>query len=142
MAVEVITVRGIGRGSPPETVGTGFTTLAGGWITGLNPAEGVGWNTVGTVPLVGARERIGVLGIGKATLNRGRASATPEEKLAGGERLSGEALGGVSGAYGIDTVGILGMLTTENGVWRAGVVALGTETWELAAIAALMANSF
>jgi hypothetical protein len=41
---------------------------------------------------------MGVLGIGKATLKRGRGSATPVEKLAGGERLSGEALGGVSGA--------------------------------------------
>ena len=94
---------------------------------------------MGTVP---AREMMGVLGIGKATLNRGRVSATPVGKLAGGERLSGEALGGVSGAYGIDTVGILGMLTTENGVWRDGVVALGTETWVLAAMAALMASSF
>jgi hypothetical protein len=42
VAVEVITVRGIGRGTPPETVGTGFTTFTGGWSTGLNPVEGAG----------------------------------------------------------------------------------------------------
>lgn len=100
VAVEVITVRGIGRGSPPEM----------GWITGLNPAEGAEWNTVDP-----AREIMGVLGIGNATLKRGRDSPMVVGKLAGGERLSGDALGGVSGAYGMDTVGILDMLTTEMG---------------------------
>lgn len=104
VAVEVITVRGIGR-----WVGAGFTTLTGGWITGLNPAELAGWKTAGTV--VGAREIMGAVGIGKATLKRGRASAVG--KLMGGERLSGEALGGVNGAYGMDTAG---MFMTEMGV--------------------------
>lgn len=104
VAVEVMTVRGIGRWV--------FTMLMGGWITGLNPVVLAGWKTVGTV--VGAREMMGAVGIGKATLKQGRASAVG--KLAGGERLSGEALGGVSGAYGMDTAGMLDMLTTEMGV--------------------------
>jgi hypothetical protein len=37
---------------------------------------------------------------------------------------------------------MLGMLTTEIGVWMGGAVTLGMETWELAAMAALMASSF
>ena len=98
VVVEVITVSGLGRGSPAAAVGADLTTPTGGCTTGLNP-EGAGWKTAGTVPLVGAREMIGVVGTGKATLKRGRdPSATAVGKLAGGERLSGEALGGVSGA--------------------------------------------
>ena len=77
-----------------------------------------GRKTAGTLPLVGARDMMGVDGKGKATLKRGRGSgaAAPVGKLAGGERLSGEALGGVRGAYGMDTAGIVGMLTTDTGV--------------------------
>lgn len=108
VAVEVMTVRGMGRWSA-TLVGAGFTTLTGGCITGLNPVEVAGWKTV-----VGAREMMGVFGIGNATLKRGRASAMG--KLAGGERLSGEALGGVSGAYGMDTAGMLDMFRMEIGV--------------------------
>ena len=98
----VITVRGrvVGCGNPTPIKGEGFTTLTGAegcdtGMTGLNP-DGAGWKTVGIVPL--ARDIIGVVGTGNATLNRGRESGTPTGKLAGGERLSGEALGGVRGA--------------------------------------------
>lgn len=100
LAVEVITVSGIGRGRPPPEMETvGFTMLTGGWITGRNPVDGAVWNTVGILPpLVGAREMMGVVGMGNATLKRGRDSGMHVGKLAGGERLSGEALGGVSGA--------------------------------------------
>lgn len=65
---------------------------------------------------------MGVVGIGKAMLKCGRVeSVTPNDlprKLAGGERLSGEALGGVSGAaYGIEMAGgALDMLMKETGV--------------------------
>lgn len=118
---DVITVRGrrFCLGSP-LTRGAGFTTVTGaaaeGWttavaavgITGLNPE---GKTPLGMLPLVGAREMMGVEGTGKATLNRGRLSAvTPVGKLAGGERLSGEARGGVRGAY-MDTAGM-----TDTGV--------------------------
>ena len=76
-----------------------------GWATGLPMAVDCGGTTglkldgpvlntgTGTVA-VGANEMMGP--VGKATLNLGRGSAGV--KLAGGERLSGEALGGVSGA--------------------------------------------
>jgi len=112
-------------------------------MTGLKP-DGAGWKTVGTVPLEAAREMMGVVGTGKATLKRGSGSATPVAKLAGGERLSGDALGGVSGAYGMETAGTLGMLTTETGVCSGGAAATLDKlfTWELAAKAALMASSF
>ena len=53
----------------------------------------------------------GMAGMGNATLKRGRESCIPAWKVAGGERLSGEALGGVRGAY--DKVG---MLIIETGV--------------------------
>lgn len=46
-------------------------------------------------------------------------------KLAGGERLSGDALGGVKGAYGMETAG---MLTMEMGAWRGTTATFGTET--------------
>ena len=164
--LEVITVRGravdagvvvaAGRGTLPRVIGAGFTTLIGAaeppWtmaagMTGLNP-EGAGWNTAAAGMVVGAREMMGVEGIGKATLNRGRGSpATPAVEAignpAGGERLSGEALGGVSGAYGMDIADTLGMLTTDMGVWMGCAAAtFGTLTCELAAMAALMASSF
>ena len=42
----------------------------------------------------------------------------------------------------MDTAGTLGMLTMEIGVWRGGGATLGMATWELAAMAALMASSF
>ena len=138
LLVEVMTVRGLAAVGSPPRVGTGFTTLVRGAVaegcwttaaaadsTGLNP-EAVGWNMAGTVPLVGAREIMGVVGTGKATLNRGSGSVIPVGKLAGGERLSGDARGGVRGAYGMDT---LGMLTTETGVGRdAGAPTLATLT--------------
>lgn len=42
---------------------------------------------------------MGVFGTGNATLNLGRGSAIiPVGNVAGGDRLSGEALGGVRGA--------------------------------------------
>ena len=65
-----------------ETVGTEP------WMTGWSPTAGVARNS-GTLA-VEANDRTGVPG--NATLNRGSGS------LAGGERLSGEALGGVRGA--------------------------------------------
>lgn len=48
-----------------------------------------------------AREKMGVVGIGKATLKCGSESVAPKlvpGNPAGGDRLSGDALGGVSGA--------------------------------------------
>lgn len=42
----------------------------------------------------------------------------------------------------MDTVGTLGMLTTDMGVCRGGTATVGRLTWELAAIAALIAISF
>ena len=128
----VMTVRGRGRVTPTEG-----EEPAGAWTTGLNP-EGAGWNTV--VGMLGAREKMGVVGTGNATLKRGSVSPTappPVWKLAGGERLSGDALGGVMGAYGMETAGIF---TTEIGAWRGG--AFGMETCELAAMAALIDSSF
>ena len=66
--------------------------------TGLKPAAAAALPAaalrMGTLPVGGAKEIMGA--VEKATLNRGRDS--PPMKLAGGERLSGEALGGVSGA--------------------------------------------
>ena len=61
-----------------------------GGTTGLKP-DGAAPNT-GTVA-VDAKE---MMGAGKARLNRG--SVVSEVKLAGGERWSGEARGGVRGA--------------------------------------------
>ena len=90
-----------------------------GCTTGLKlEGAAAGWNKAGggTLPVVGgAREMMGVGGSGKATLKRGRgslaaattlptfpaaaaAAAATACRLAGGERLSGDALGGVSGA--------------------------------------------
>lgn len=135
LLLEVMTVRGLameadmaGRcGTLPRVVGAGLTTLMGAgpcWTTeagrtGLNP-DGAGWKTAaaaaGKVALVvGASEMMGVVGTGKATLKRGRASPMAGNP-AGGERLSGDALGGVSGAYGMDMPDTVGMLTTDTGV--------------------------
>ena len=158
-AVEVITVNGLAVGGCGSGARAGLTTLVGAegcWTTaaaertGLKP-EGVGWKTAGTVPLVGAREMMGVVGTGKATLKRGRGSATG--KLAGGERLSGLALGGVRGAYGMETLGTLTTVCRAAGCGAVGgagslveaaaaAAAAATPTWELAAMAALMASSF
>ena len=98
-----------------------------GWATGLNP-EGAAPNTAGIV-VVGANEMTG--GVWKATLKRGRGSAA--ERLAGGEKWSGEALGGVRGAYGME---VTGMVTA---VGARGP--FGSPIWALAATAALMASS-
>ncbi len=131
--LEVITVRGLAmeaadavaawRGTLAR-VGAGLTTLMGAepcWttvagITGLK-LEGAGWNIAAAGMVVGAKEMTGVVGIEKATLKRGRGSPMVGNPP-GGERLSGEALGGVSGAYGMDIAGTLGMLTSEMGVGR------------------------
>lgn len=75
---------------------------------------------------VGANEIMGPAG--NATLNLGRGSEVAVT-LAGGERLSGEALGGVSGAYGWPgavTAGRAGTVTTVGmgtGVPAVAVVA-------------------
>lgn len=100
--------------------------VAGG-TTGLKP-DGVAPNT-GTVA-VDAKE---MTGAGKARLNRG--SVVSAEKLAGGERWSGEARGGVRGAYGWWEV--TGILIAGGGAWET----LVTDIWALAATAALMASS-
>lgn len=87
LTADVITVRGVGLTMP-------------GWATGLNP-EGAVPNT-GMVA-VGANEMMG--GVWNATLKRGRGSAAV--RLVGGEKWSGEALGGVRGAYGMVVAGIV-----------------------------------
>lgn len=56
----VMTVKGKGRVTPTEGA-----EPTGAWTTGLNP-EGAGWNTV--VGMLGAREKMGVVGTGNATL--------------------------------------------------------------------------
>lgn len=83
---DVITVSGVGLAMP-------------GWVTGLNP-EGAVPNT--GIVAVGANEIMG--GVWKATLKRGSGSAAV--RLAGGEKWSGEALGGVRGAYGMVVAGM------------------------------------
>lgn len=91
----------------------------------------------------GAREMMGVVGMGKATLKCGRESAIPNvvpDKLPRGERLSGEALGGVSGAYEIEVArgGALAMLMMDSG----GLPTFEMFICELTAIAVFTASSF
>ena len=93
------------------------------------PVRNTGTGTVA----VGAKEMMGPAG--KATLNLGRGSEAAV-MLAGGERLSGEALGGVRGAYGLPgavTAGRVGTVTTVGmgtGVPVAWVI-LGMASWVL-----------
>ena len=96
------------------------------------PVLNTGTGTVAVA--VGAKEMMGPAG--KATLNLGRGSEAAV-MLAGGERLSGEALGGVSGAYGLPgavTAGRAGTVTTVGmgtGVPAVAWVTLGMASWVL-----------
>lgn len=110
-----------------DTVGAELCWDKSGWI----PTEGAALK-MGTLA-VEANERTGVAG--NATLNLGSGSAAV--KLAGGERLSGEARGGVSGAYGAaETVGTVTIVGT-----CVGCETLDIPICALAATAALIASS-
>lgn len=110
-----------------DTVGAVFCCDRSGWI----PTEGEALK-MGTLA-VEANDKTGVAG--NATLNLGSWSAAV--KLAGGERLSGEARGGVRGAYGaVETVGTVTMVGTCV-VWET----LDIPICALAATAALIASS-
>ena len=83
---------------------------------------------------VEANDKTGVAG--NATLNLG-SSGSAAVKLAGGERLSGEARGGVRGAYAaVETVGTVTMVGTCV-LWET----LDIPICALAATAALIASS-
>lgn len=100
-----------------------------GGTTGLK-LDGPVLNT-GTGTLVGANEMMGPAG--KATLNLGRGSVAAV-MLAGGDRLSGEALGGVRGAYGLPgvvTAGRAGTVTTVGMGTGVAWEALGITSWVL-----------
>ena len=83
----------------------GFMTM---FVVAVEQAEGctTGLNPDWTVPKTGtvAVEANEMIGVGKARLKRGR-GASPLN-VTGGERLSGEARGGVRGAYGWEDTGI------------------------------------